>query len=285
MKVLVTGCKGQLGLEISKLSVSFKYNWIFTDIHELDLQSLGELDDKLNIISPDIIINCAAYTNVDRAENESEIANVINSHAVNVISKWTFKNNSKLIHISTDYVFNGKSSKPLNENAETSPINVYGKTKLEGEKKCIINDPHCIIIRTSWLYSSFGQNFVKTMYNIMLNEKSINVINDQIGSPTYAEDLANAILLIIKNEKWIPGIYHYSNEGCTSWFDFAVLIKNLFNFSVKINPINSDQYLSIAKRPKYSLLDKTKIKETYDIKVPYYKESLKKCIKILQNEE
>ena len=283
MKVLVTGSKGQLGLEIYKLSNNYKYNWVFTDVQELDLFNLKELNKKLNIIAPDIIINCAAYTNVDKAESEPETARVINSHAVDVISKWTFKNNSKLIHISTDYVFNGKSSHPLKEDTDTFPINIYGKTKLEGEKKCIQNDPKCIVIRTSWLYSSFGHNFVKVMLDLMLNKKSINVIDDQRGSPTYAEDLAKAILLIINYKKWIPGIYHYSNEGIVSWYSFALLIKKLFNFNAEINPVRSSEYVSIAKRPKYSHLDKSKIKETYKLTIPTYKSSLEKCVKILKS--
>tara|TARA_B100001173_G_C15906093_1_gene512087 strand:+ start:33 stop:893 length:861 start_codon:yes stop_codon:yes gene_type:complete len=285
MKILVTGGNGQLGSELRYLSLFYnQFQWIFTDINELDLSDLENLESNISKIAPSLIINCAAYTSVDKAEYENELANNLNFKAVDIISKWSSNNSKKLIHISTDYVFDGNSDIPLKEDALTSPINFYGHTKLEGERICLKNDINSIIIRTSWVYSSFGNNFVKIMNNLMLKKDSLSVVNDQIGSPTYAADLASAILAIINHNKWTAGLYHYSNEGEISWFDFANDIKNLGNFKIKIKGISSEEYPTSAKRPNYSLLDKTKIKKIYNIDVPHYMDSLKKCIKILQNE-
>jgi len=284
-KILVTGSSGQLGSELRFLSINQKqFQWVFTDIKELDLSNLETLENNISKIFPSLIINCAAYTAVDKAETENELANILNFKAIDIISKWSSTNNKKLIHISTDYVFDGESETPLKEGEVTSPINVYGHTKLAGERICLKNDLNSIIIRTSWVYSSFGNNFVKIMKNLMEKKSSISVVNDQIGSPTYAADLAESILTIVNYKNWIPGLYHYSNEGEISWFDFANDIKYFCNFKIKINGILTKEYPTAAKRPKYSLLDKTKIKKTYNIKVPYYRESLEKCIKILQNE-
>jgi dTDP-4-dehydrorhamnose reductase len=285
MKILVTGANGQLGSELSFLSSSQnQHNWVFTDFQELDLSDLNNLGSNISKIAPSLIINCAAYTAVDKAENENELAKILNFKAVDLISKWSSNNNRKLIHISTDYVFDGNSKTPLKEDSVTSPINFYGYSKLEGERVCLKNDLNSIIIRTSWVYSSFGNNFVKVMRNLMKKRDSISVVNDQSGSPTYAADLAEAILTIINHKKWIPGLYHYSNEGEVSWFDFANDIKSLSNFKTQIKGIPTKKYPTSAKRPKFSLLNKTKIKETYNIKVPYYKDSLEKCITILENE-
>ncbi len=286
MKILVTGSQGQLGSELRYMSETYEdFKWIFTDIEDFDLRELKQIELNLKRINPDIIINCAAYTNVDKAESELELAKLINCSAVDLLSKWTYKNNSKLIHISTDYVFDGNSSTPLDEDAKTSPINIYGKTKLQGEKICLINDDNCVIIRTSWVYSSFGKNFVKTMCKLMNEKKSLHIINDQIGSPTYAKDLAEAIITIINYKYWIPGLYHYSNEGEVSWFDFAKSIKKHFRYNTVLKPISTIEYPTPAKRPSYSLLDKSKIKTTFNIDIPNYKSSLEKCIKILKDEK
>ena len=285
MKILVTGANGQLGSELKFFSsVQNLHEWVFTDLKELDLSDLENLESNISKIAPCLIINCAAYTAVDKAENENELANILNFKAIDLISKWSSNNRKKLIHISTDYVFDGSSESPLKEDAITSPINFYGLTKLEGEKICLKNDLNSIIIRTSWLYSSFGNNFVKTIKNLMLTRDSLSIVNDQIGSPTYAADLAEVISVIVNHNKWVPGLYHYSGEGEISWFDFANDIKYLNNFKTQIIGISTEEYPTDAKRPKYSLLDKTKIKETYNIKVPHYKDSLKKCLKILHNE-
>ena len=286
MKILVTGANGQLGSELRFLSLTHNnFNWNFIDVNDLDLTDTKNIQSSISKISPEIIINCAAYTNVDKAESEPELANLINIKAVDEISKWSYLNNVKLFHISTDYVFDGNSSSALKEDAKTDPLNIYGLTKLQGEKVCLNNDPNCIIIRTSWVYSSFGKNFVKTISSLMSEKASLNIINDQIGSPTYAKDLAEVIIKIINSKDWIPGLYHYSNEGEVSWFDFAKSIKKYFGFSTDLYQISTDEYLAPAKRPSYSLLDTSKIKTTFNIKVPSYESSLEKCIKILKNEK
>ncbi len=286
MKILVTGANGQLGSELKVLSLIYdKFNWVFTDVNELNLTDFKNLNYNLSKISPNVIINCAAYTNVDKAESDQELANLLNNKSVGLLSKWSSTNNCNLMHISTDYVLDGNSSTPLKENAITGPLNVYGLTKLKGEKSCLKNDPRSIIIRTSWVYSSFGKNFVKTMSFLMSQKNSLNIINDQIGSPTYARDLAEVIINILNYKDWIPGLYHYSNEGEVSWFDFAKSIKKHYGFKTNINGISTDEYPTPAKRPRYSLLDKSKIKRTFNIRVPHYEDSLQKCIKILKNEK
>ena len=194
------------------------------------------------------------------------------------------QNNKKLIHISTDYVFDGLSKLPLSENSITNPVNEYGSSKLKGEQACLKNDPSSIIIRTSWLYSSFGKNFVKTMIDLMKKNNSVKVVNDQIGSPTYAYDLAKVIIEIIMNSKNKSGLFHYSNEGEVSWFEFARSIKELYNLDCKIIGVSSKEFKTLAKRPKYSLLNKSKIKTTFNLEIPNYKQSLKNCIEIIKNE-
>ena len=285
MKILVTGAYGQLGSEINKISSKYNYKWVFKGHHNLDLSNLENISDSLDSINPEIIINCAAFTSVDNAEYDFESANILNHISVKFIAKWCNYNNRRLIHISTDYVYDENSEMPINEDAPTNPINNYGKTKLSGEIACVIMNPDSIIIRTSWLYSSFGDNFVKKMISLMQQKKQLNVINDQIGSPTYAADLAQAIMNIIDNNNWRPGIYNYTNLGKISWYDFANDIKLIYGFNTIINAITTNEYPAIAKRPKYSILDKTKIKKTFNITLIPYKDSLKKCINILKNEK
>lgn len=281
-KILVTGANGQLGSELRELSLfQDQYEWIFTDWQEFDLTDLQNLADNITTISPSILINCAAYTAVDKAESEIVLADVLNHQAVAIMAKWTFTNNCKFIHVSTDYVFDGTSSIALNENAPTSPINVYGKTKLAGENACLIENPKSIIIRTSWVYSSYGANFVKTMSRLMKEKDTLNVVNDQTGSPTYAADLAHAILDILNHSNWQAGIYNYSNEGEISWYEFALAIQEIGGFECKVSGISSSQYPTPAKRPAFSLLDKSKIKATYSLSIPDYKESLRKCMDLM----
>lgn len=281
-KILVTGAKGQLGSELAVLSKTHtQFEWVFTDREELDLSNLVALETKLGTISPQFIINCAAHTAVDRAESERELSDVLNHQAVAVFAKWSQINDCKLIHVSTDYVFDGTAATALTETASTNPINVYGMTKLAGEKACLQENPNSIIIRTSWVYSSFGNNFVKTMSRLMQERDSLNVVNDQIGSPTYAADLAQAIMTILVNAHWQVGIYNFSNEGEISWYEFALAIKELGNFDCEVSGISSSNYPTPAKRPQYSLLDKTKIKDTFGVVVPNYIDSLEKCLKIM----
>ena len=276
-KILVTGAKGQLGSELSVLSTKYSnYEWVFTDRTQITLDNLEVLEKQLNDIRPEIILNCGAYTAVDKAESEKETAFTVNYSAVELIAKYAFKKNVKLIHISTDYVFDGSSSVALNEEAETNPINIYGASKRAGEVACLNENPNSIIIRTSWVYSKFGNNFVKTMQRLMQEKESINVVNDQIGSPTYAADLAQAMLDILKSPNWIPGIYNYSNEGEISWYEFALSIKELGGYSCNVGGIPSASYPTPAKRPEFSLLDKKKIKTIYNLDVPDYKKSLEK---------
>jgi dTDP-4-dehydrorhamnose reductase len=278
-KILVTGSNGQLGSELRELSLfQDQYEWIFTDWQELTLSDLQNLADNITAISPNILINCAAYTAVDKAELEIKLADVLNHQAVAIMADWTFVNECKFIHVSTDYVFDGTSSIALNEDAPASPIKVYGKTKLAGENAFLIENPKSIIIRTSWLYSSYGANFVKTISRLMEEKDTLNVVNDQIGSPTYAADLARAIFNILNHSNWQAGIYNYSNEGEISWYEFALAILEVGGFECKVSWISSSQYPIPAKRPAFSLLDKSKIKVTYSLSIPDFKESLRKCM-------
>jgi dTDP-4-dehydrorhamnose reductase len=281
-KILVTGAKGQLGSELNVLSKNYsQFEWVFADRTVLDLCDLDSLETKLSSINPQFIVNCAAHTAVDRAESEFELADVLNHQAVVIMAKWSQINNCKLMHISTDYVFDGTAATALDELAPTNPINVYGVTKLTGEKACMDANPSAIIIRTSWVYSSFGANFVKTMSRLMQERDALNVVNDQIGSPTYAADLAQAIMTIITHNNWQAGIYNFSNEGEISWYEFALAIQEIGGFDCTISGIPSSAYPTPAQRPQYSLLDKTKIATTFGVVVPDYKESLVRCMGML----
>lgn len=276
-KILVTGSNGQLGSELTVLASNYpQYQWIFADRTVVTLDNLDLLTTQLRSLKPDVIFNGGAYTAVDKAENERELAFTINHLAVEAIAKYASNNAVKLIHISTDYVFDGSSSVALNEEAITNPINVYGESKRAGEIACLRESPDSIIIRTSWVYSKFGNNFVKTMQRLMQEREAINVVNDQIGSPTYAADLAKAMITILESSKWIPGIYNYSNEGEISWYDFALAIKELGGYECNVGGIPSSSYPTPAKRPEFSLLDKKKIKTIYGLEIPDYKKSLEK---------
>ncbi|AXB55367.1 dTDP-4-dehydrorhamnose reductase [Flavobacterium fluviale] len=276
-KILVTGATGQLGSELSVLASSYpQYKWVFADRTQITLDNLEMLQSQLEAIRPNIIFNCGAYTAVDKAESEKDLAFRVNHLAIELIARFTRENNARLIQISTDYVFDGCSSIVLDEEAETNPINVYGESKLAGEIACLKENPESIIIRTSWVYSKFGNNFVKTMQRLMQERDEINVVNDQIGSPTYAADLAQAMIDIIESSKWIPGVYNYSNEGEISWYEFALSIKEFGGYNCKVGGIPSALYPTPAKRPSFSLLSKEKIKAIYNLNIPNYKESLKK---------
>ena len=233
------------------------------------------------ILLPTFCINCAAYTAVDKAESEKDLAFLINGESVGVLAAICREHDTKFIHVSTDYIFNGEATYPYTENFPTDPINVYGASKLEGEKQAMQLNPDSIIIRTSWVYSSFGRNFVKTMMRLMNEKNEVKVINDQLGSPTYAADLAEIILEIIPD--WKPGIYNYSNEGIISWFDFALAIKEIINSPCEIKPILTVEYPTAAKRPAYSVLDKSKIQETFGVHLNDWKKSLAICIEKIKS--
>lgn len=283
-KILVTGASGQVGSELQVLSKMYpQYDFIFADRNALDLGNLCVMQDFFESNRFDTIINCAAYTAVDKAESEPDLADTINHRFVSMLAKIAKIQRIALIHISTDYVFNGRNHRPYVENDPTDPQGVYGRTKRDGENAILSVAPsNTVILRTSWVYSSFGNNFVKTMLRLGKERESLGVIFDQIGTPTYARDLAKVILDIlpkIKNES--PEIYHYSNEGVASWYDFSKAIFELSEVGCAINPITTDQYPTPAKRPHYSLLNKAKIKADFGITVPYWRDSLKECLTLL----
>jgi len=280
--ILVTGANGQLGSEIKYLSKFHNINFTFTDIEELDITSMDEIEGFFSSQEFGYIINCAAYTAVDKAEEEKEEADLANHIAVKNLAVMSSKLNAKLIHISTDFVFDGSSSIPFTEEDKTNPLSVYGKTKLAGEKAVLKHGSEVIIIRTSWLYSSFGNNFVKTMIGLTKKRDSIGIVFDQLGTPTYARDLAEAVLNIINSQDFLTGVYHYSNEGVASWYDFTKAIVEIAGIKCSIDPIETYQYPTPAKRPAYSILNKAKIKKVYNMEIPYWKTSLEKCINILK---
>lgn len=281
--ILVTGSNGQLGSEIKELSKNNSYNFFFTDRNNIDITSKDNIKAFCQTNNINIIINCAGYTAVDKAESDIENADLVNRKAVKKLALVSKELNIKLIHISTDYVFDGKNFRPYVEEFQTNPQGIYGKTKLDGENEMRdINPKNSIIIRTSWVYSSFGNNFVKTMLRLGKEKESLGVIFDQVGTPTYAKDLAKTILDIIPqitNEK--VEIYNYSNEGVLSWYDFAKEIMRMAKLNCKINPIETFQYPTPAKRPHFSLLNKSKIKTTFNIEIPYWKDSLDECLKLM----
>ena len=284
LNILVTGSNGQLGSEIKELSVEYQNNYFFTDKNELDITNEEAIKAFIETNHINTIINCAAYTAVDQAEEDEVNAELINHLAVKYLAQISKEKNIKLIHISTDYVFAGTNHKPYSENDSTNPNGVYGRTKLDGERAMQeINPENSIIIRTSWVYSSYGANFVKTMLRLAKERDTLGVIFDQVGTPTYAGDLAKTILEIIpKIENNKVEIYNYSNEGVLSWYDFAKEIMKMAKLDCTINPIETKEYPTPATRPHYSLLNKSKIKEHFDIAIPYWKDSLERCLHIIE---
>jgi len=283
LNILVTGSKGQVGSELQELSVAYAYNFYFTHRDSLDITDKESIAAFVKNNTVDVIINAAAYTAVDKAEEDQANADKINHFATKYLAEIAKEQNIKLIHISTDYVFDGKNYKPYSEDDATSPNGVYGETKLAGEKAMQeINPKNSIIIRTSWVYSSFSANFVKTMLRLGKERDSLGVIFDQVGTPTYARDLAKAILDTVPqvNNETVE-IYNYSNEGVLSWYDFAKEIMRMAKLECQINPIETKEYPTPAVRPHYSLLNKAKIKKEFGIGIPYWKDSLDKCLKIL----
>ncbi|QNM92768.1 dTDP-4-dehydrorhamnose reductase [Aliarcobacter cryaerophilus] len=281
--ILVTGSNGQVGSEIKELASKYSYNFFFTDRNNIDITSKDDIRKFCQTNSINVIINCAAYTAVDKAQSDIENADLVNRKAVKKLSIIAKELNIKLIHISTDYVFDGKNFKPYVEEFQTNPQSVYGKTKLDGENEIRdINPLNSIIIRTSWVYSYYGNNFVKTMLRLGKEKEELGVIFDQVGTPTYAKDLAKTILDIIPQiENSKVEIYNYSNEGVLSWYDFAKEIMKMAKLNCKINPIETYQYPTPAKRPHFSLLNKSKIKSKFNLEIPYWKDGLDDCLKRL----
>lgn len=282
MNILITGANGQLGNCIRNAAKDSKDNYIFTDVAELDITDAKAVTDMARQNDIKVIVNCAAYTNVDKAESDAEVAEKLNAVAVDNLAKAIKANDGTLIHISTDYIFGGDPyNTPCREDQKGTPTGVYGLTKLHGEQAIEARECKALIFRTAWLYSEYGKNFVKTMLNLTSIKPELKVVFDQAGTPTYAQDLADAIFYIIENRKMDgnEGIYHYSNEGVCSWFDFTKTIAEIAgNTSCDIQPCHSDEFPSPVKRPAYSVLDKTKFKTTFGLCVPYWTDSLKRCI-------
>lgn len=287
MNILVSGANGQLGTELRNVTAGSRDNYIFTDIvplpevetRILDITDIAAVRAVCDAEGIDAIVNCAAYTNVDKAEDEPSLARLLNSDSAGNLAKVAAERNAALIHISTDYVFDGEIPIPYKEDRSTCPSGVYGSTKLAGEKEIEKSGCRWIIIRTAWLYSPYGKNFVKTMLRLTEEKDSLKVVFDQIGTPTYARDLASLILGIIDGRSFDKtGIYHFSDEGAISWYDFAKAICEIGGNKCDIRPCHTDEYPSKAPRPRYSVLDKTKVKETFGVSIPYWRDSLENCI-------
>ena len=285
MNILITGANGQLGNEMRVLSAEHpKHRYFFTDVvetegvHVLDITDKAAVSAFVAVNAIDLIVNCAAYTNVDKAEEDEPTAMKINADALTVLGSQTVK----VIHVSTDYVFSGDEHLPCRETDPVAPRTAYGRTKLEGEKRLLAVCPEAVILRTAWLYSSFGNNFVKTMIRLGHEKEQLGVVFDQIGTPTYAADLATAIFTVIECPVWHPGIYHFTNEGVCSWYDFTIAIHHLAGIdSCRVLPILSEQYQYKTPRPHYSVLDKSKFKMTFGVDIPYWLDALQRCMKQL----
>ena len=286
MNILVTGANGQLGNEMRRVSLDRRNRYLFTDVNELDITDATAVRNMLKKEQIDVIVNCAAYTNVDRAEDDFAMADLLNNKAVENLAVAAAETGATLIHVSTDYVFRGDKNIPCRESWETDPLGVYGKTKLAGEQSLVKAGCKYLIFRTAWLYSPFGKNFVKAMRQLTSTKDSLKVVFDQVGTPTYAGDLAALIYNIIEeNLLDRQGVYHFSNEGVCSWYDFAKEICELSGNNCDIQPCHSDEFPSKVERPHFSVLDKTKVKETFGITIPYWKDSLKKCMLELETQQ
>ncbi|MBX2903404.1 MAG: dTDP-4-dehydrorhamnose reductase [Chitinophagales bacterium] len=284
MNILVTGANGQLGSEIKLLASSFAiHNFFFTTSADLDITDAAAVATFFTAKHIQLCVNCAAYTAVDKAESEKDAAYNVNAAAAGILAKACAVNGAKLIHVSTDFVFDGNLARPLVEADVTNPLSVYGSTKLEGEKQIQQHLPSAIILRTAWVYSTFGNNFVKTMLRLCKEKPQLNIIYDQIGTPTYAGDLAAAILHIASNEKHLAqqGVFHFTNEGVCSWYDFAIAVRDIAGLHTPIFPIETYQYPTPAARPKFSVLNKKLFKETFAYEIPYWRTSLEQCVKQL----
>lgn len=281
--ILITGADGQLAKSIAQIAHDYpSLEFVFLNRAALPLGNAEDVENVFSTFHPDFCINCTAYTAVDKAETDKETAFLVNATAVESLAAACLRWQIKFIHISTDYVFNGSSAISYKESDTVDPINVYGASKAEGERLAFNCNPETIVIRTSWLYSEHGNNFVKTMLRLMKERPDLNIVDDQTGAPTYAPDLADAILKVVTHSKWLPGIYHYCNVGRITWYEFARAIKTLVGAPCALVPVPATSYPTPARRPMYSLLDTTKIKENFNLKIPFWEDSLRKCIGILQ---
>lgn len=280
MKILITGCNGQLGNEMQLLAqANGQHEWFFTDVDELDITRVDAVEEFVSKNAIDGIVNCAAYTAVDKAESNEDLCHLLNCVAPGYLAESIERRGGWIVQVSTDYVFDGTNHTPYTEDEPTCPNSVYGRTKLAGEQRVMQACSKAMIVRTAWLYSTFGNNFVKTMLRLGREKQELGVIFDQIGTPTYARDLAAAIMTAI-NKGIVPGIYHFTNEGVTSWYDFTKAIHRIAGITTcHVCPLHTSEYPTAASRPHYSVLDKTKIKKTYGIEVPYWEDSLEQCIK------
>ncbi len=286
-KIWITGSNGQLGSELSALAKNVsEAAFIYTDVGELDITDLDQVRNFVVEQQPDFLINCAAYTAVDRAEEDAYTAFRVNAYGPRNLALACHEASVRMIHLSTDYVFDGKSTCPYTEESRVNPQSVYGHSKLEGEREVLVNDANAIIIRTAWLYSSYGSNFVKTMLRLASERDSVRVVADQCGTPTYARDLAEAILLVVKKTAanpgfWTPGLYHYSNEGVCTWYDFAMAIMEEAGLSCAVIPVATAEFPVIANRPAYSVLSKSKFCNTFGFDVPHWRSSLRECLHLI----
>lgn len=283
-RILITGANGQLGNALRlELAGDPNIDAVYTDVEDLDITNAEVVENFLRDNAIEMMVNCAAYTAVDRAESDELRAAAINTEAVGIIGQAAGRLGIRVIHISTDYVFSGESYRPYEEKDEPFPQSIYGRTKLEGEGLLTSFCKDAVIIRTAWLYSEFGNNFVKTMLRLAGEREELGVVSDQIGTPTYAGDLAAAIHAVIRSDEWKPGIYHFTDEGVASWYDFAKSIFEIAGKDIRVKPLLTSEYPTAARRPMYSVLSKNKIKRTYNIEIPYWRESLEKCIGRLGN--
>lgn len=284
MKILVTGANGQLGRELRRiLEEKFPGVTTYTDVEELDITNGKDVDEFVERGDFSHIINCAAYTAVDKAESDQTLCYRINADAVQNIATAASKYGVKVLHVSTDYVFDGTNHRPYRESDKVNPVSAYGNSKRKGEMVLLSMCPDAILIRTAWLYSPFGHNFVKTMIRLGREKQELRVVSDQIGTPTYALDLAEAIAHILGSRQWVPGIYHFTDEGACSWYDFTKAIHRIAGIKgCKVIPVATEDYPTAATRPAYSILDKTMIKKTFEMEIPYWEESLEKCIEVLK---
>jgi dTDP-4-dehydrorhamnose reductase len=281
MEIVVFGARGQLGRSFMDISYNYpKHHFLFTDVENVDITKYEQVANFVGKNYPHVIINCAAYTAVDKAQSDPKGAMALNIHAVANLTKVAAENNIFLVHLSTDYIYDGRQNRPYRETDNVHPLSVYGRTKWKGEMDVMRSLCRAVIIRTSWLYSEYGTNFVKTILNLSEEKEQLNVVADQFGTPTYARDLAEAIMKIISQKEKIEKteVFHYSNEGTATWYDFAVETLRLSKRRCKVLPVSSSQYSTSAKRPQFAVLNKQKIKETFDLEIPYWRDSLMQCI-------